>query len=77
MSKTRVRPALLNIANPLHKGQRSIDDVLVHITYRDGSPSVTQYASPGRAAMMLKRYSRARYIADSSTFALVEKVGAS
>jgi hypothetical protein len=69
-----MRSELLNITNPLHKGQRSINDVLVRITYRDRRPSVVQHASPGRAAMMLERYSRARYIADSSLFAMVERV---
>ena len=65
---------LRNVHFPLQDGQRSTEDVLVRITYRDGRPSVVEYASPGRALYMLERYSRERYINDSSTYAMVERV---
>lgn len=69
----RVPESLLNVSHPVHEGQRATDDVLVRITYRDGRPSVIQYASRGRAAMMLERHSRERFIAGRSEF-LVERV---
>lgn len=63
------------LGSVLQHQQRSINDVLLRITYADGSPSVVEYASPGRAAYMLNRYTPERYIADpEKAYAMVRKV---
>lgn len=53
--------------------QRSTEDVLLRITYRDGR-SVIRYASPGRAAYMLERYRRSRFVESSRQPCWVEEV---
>jgi hypothetical protein len=71
---SRVPDYLLNVYHPLgREQQRATDDVLVRISHRDGRPAVIQYASKGRAKMMLERHRRSRYILGKSDF-LVERV---
>ena len=59
----RPQRELLNVHHTLSGRQRSFEDVLVQITFADGTVT-TEYASPGRAEYMLARYTPARFEAD-------------
>jgi hypothetical protein len=63
---------MLNIHHPLANRQRSTDDVMVRILYRETGKVIVEWSSPGRAAMMLVRYSRTR----NHPMFLVEEVSA-
>lgn len=72
---SRVSESLLMPAHPVSPGgQRAIDDVLVRINFRDGRPSTVQYASKGRAAYLLTRYSREAFITTTVNHCWVERV---
>lgn len=56
---------VLNI-NLLGRGQRTTEDVLLHVTLANGT-DVTEYAPPGMAEYLLTRYA-------ASTYATVTKI---
>lgn len=71
---SRIAERHLNLNHPLTGGQRALDDVLVRINYRDDRKPVIQYASRGRADMMLARYSRETFASNPKQPVWVERL---
>lgn len=74
--RAAIADTLRNVHHPLTNNQRSTADVLVKITFADGSDTV-EYASPGRAEYMLARYTPEAYAENpEKAYAKVERITA-